>query len=152
MSDEGQPVQIGTELHRDVEDAFSDFMLNRPFDCGFDPNDEDPDRKGEIDMFRSQALRCMFLNTDFGAFVTKAAQEVMDHELNTRWSNGESLNASDVEQLRHLMGHVSTDLLNRLMTQAIEPFVANLIREGRYSRNGMYPTHDFTAAQQPPQE
>lgn len=137
---------------RMVEEAFNDMLLNRRFDCGFDPDDDNAERKGEIDMLRSKMLRVLFVTPDFAHLVEKVAKEVMEHEMSAAWDRGESIDKDTILSLRNLVTHVASDLVQRVSQQAIEPFIATLIEEGRYCKNDVFPSHDFAAAQVPPTE
>jgi len=151
-SDDEQPKRAGSvddALHRMVDEVFADASINLPFDCGFDPNDPDPERKNDIDRIRSKMLRLLFITDEFKAVVTKCAKEVMEHELSAAWDRGESIDQEAVLGLRHLVTHVAGDLIGRFTQQAVEPFIGTLIDEDRYCKNYVHPTVDFAAAQVP---
>lgn len=132
-----------SELGRMIEDIFADFAKELPYDCGFDPNDSDEDKKWFVDSVRSQILRHIFLSGDFTTLLAKSAEFVMHVQIQHRWDEGESINKGQVLDLNHICTHVARDLLQRFYTQAVEPFVLAMHSEGRYVRNAEQHSKDF---------
>lgn len=139
-------------LRKMVDDAMNGAMLNTPYTCGFDPEDEDPMRKEEIDRVRSNMLRSLFGGDAFEDFLTQTAEACLQAELSARWDNGDALTGDDVRQLNHLFTHVTEDLARRLNAQAINPFVLALLAEGKYLRNRAHPEADFFVVRDAPTE